>query len=309
MTAAPKTPVPSDLPSPVVFGPSFPDFTMTTKNGRQSFQSRTNLNLFLGASDFTAKGTYTMARLLRATSTPEECYRLLFEHVDFWEDEPIDWIMGEEPEWDRSDAFTRLLGFNGSAAERHFFQQWCYVQFSRGLLAAYNEYADTLQDTSLRMTGFNEQTWGFIDVVFHFPALIPQTWLNYVGPEKTAEDEQHLAENPSRVDFVMFAEGRKCVIEVDGPSHYADYDEGARRYSVNEEKYAKNLAIERSLRRQGWEIHRFANVEVTRAYDEEFVRLITSARLPGLACNTMPWRGPYPSVSSEDVKWAVELPF
>lgn len=301
--------IPKHLPSPVVFGPSFPDFTMVTKGGRQSFSSRTNLNLFLTASDFTEDGTYTMARLLRATSTPEECWRLIFQHVYFQGDDPVDWEMGEEPDWEQSEAFTRLLGFSGSRKEQHFFRQWSHVQFSRGLLSAYNNYAETIQDTTLRLNDFNEETWGFVDVVFDFPALIPETWLNYVGPEKTEEDERHLSENPSRVDFVMFAEGRKCVIEIDGPSHYADFNEATGTYSVNEERYAKNLAIERSLRRQGWEIYRFANVEVNRSFEADFVRLIASAQLPGLVCSTHPWRSPFPSASSEEVKSALELPF
>ena len=131
-------------------------------------------------------------------------------------------------------------------------------------------------------------TFGLIDLVFDFPALIPETWLNYVGPDKTEADERHLAENPSRVDFVVFVEGRKYVIEIDGPSHYADFDEQERTYTVSEERYAKNLAIERSLRRQGWEINRFANVEVMRASGDDFVRLLVSAELPGLVWSDDP---------------------
>ena len=79
---------------------------------------------------------------------------------------------------------------------------------------------------------------------------------------------------------MLFAEGEKAVIEIDGPSHFADYDELARTYSISEEKYAKNLAIGRSLGRQGWKIHRFSNLEVERATsDEQFVHLAKD--LPG----------------------------
>jgi hypothetical protein len=31
--------------------------------------------------------------------------------------------------------------------------------------------------------------------------VIPETWLNYVGPDKTEADERHLAENPSHTPF------------------------------------------------------------------------------------------------------------
>ncbi len=99
-------------------------------------------------------------------------------------------------------------------------------------------------------------------------------WLNYVGFEKTAEDEKHLAENPQRVDFILLADGRKCVIEIDGPSHYADYNNSARRYEINEHLYPKNLKIERSLRRSGWGVRRFANVEVSGVTPDDFAELV-----------------------------------
>jgi very-short-patch-repair endonuclease len=99
-------------------------------------------------------------------------------------------------------------------------------------------------------------------------------WLNVIGSDRTLEDADHLAENPQRVDFALFAEGEKAVVEIDGRSHYAAYDVVTKTYSINEERYAKNLAIERSLRRQGWDIHRFSNLEVERANsDEQFVHL------------------------------------
>jgi very-short-patch-repair endonuclease len=113
-----------------------------------------------------------------------------------------------------------------------------------------------------------------------FPALIPEVWLNYLGPQKSADDEIHLSENPSRVDFVMIAEGKKCVIEIDGKSHYADYDEEARRWSVSERRYTRNLRIERSLRNQGWEIFRFSDLEVNACTDAQFPRLVE--HLPGM---------------------------
>jgi len=139
------------------------------------------------------------------------------------------------------------------------------------------------------------------DLVFSFPALVPEVWLNAVGPDRTVEDEKHLGENPQRVDFVMLANGKKCVIEIDGPSgHYADYDEITHTYSVNESLYAKNLKIERSLRRQGWEIHRFANVEVNGVGNDEFTALV--GYLPGSRANA--WF-PVPTVSAESVKAAM----
>ena len=123
--------------------------------------------------------------------------------------------------------------------------------------------------------------WGLIELMFGFPAAIPEVWLNAIGADRTIEDEAHLAENPQRVDFVILGDGRKAVVEIDGPSHYADYNEETSTYTVSQDRYAKNLAVERSLRRQGWEIHRFANVEVERAADvEQFTHLVDD--LPGV---------------------------
>ena len=301
-------PLPSNLPYPVVFGPSFPVFTMVTKQGRQTFQSRTNHNLFLRELDFTEDGTFTMARLLRLTSTPKECLQLIFDHVYFYEGEPVDWeTLLEEPRWDVSEAFTRLIGYSGSESEQRFFREWCRAQYSRGIGAAYLEYRATLEDPVLRFKRFDDIALGFLEVIFDFPALIPETWLNYDGQEKTSAPEQHLAEYPSRVGFVTFSQCRKCVIEIDGPTHYANYDEATRTYSISEERYVKNLAIERSLRRQGWEIYRFASSEVKRAHEVEFVRLITSAQLPGLACSVLPWHtSPYRGASATDLKARLE---
>lgn len=129
---------PTNLPDPVVFGPDFPDFTMITRHGRQVFRSRTNQNLLLDTWDFTPDGTYTMAKLLRATAPPSECYRLLWEHLYFDEaGRVVDWgEFNDEPQWELSEAFTRLLGYSQSRAARHFFVEWSRVQFRRGLAGA-----------------------------------------------------------------------------------------------------------------------------------------------------------------------------
>ena len=48
-----------------------------------------------------------------------------------------------------------------------------------------------------------------------------------------------LDENPSRVDFVSFVNGTGHLIEIDGPSHYAAYDEVTYSYRVDEMAYAR----------------------------------------------------------------------
>ncbi len=98
---------------------------------------------------------------------------------------------------------------------------------------------------------------------FDFPALIPQVWLNVLPPgNRTLAEEARLEREPQRVDFLMIAEGRRCIIEIDGPSHYADFDSAANAYEVSQERYTLNLRFQRSLQMHGFEVHRFSNLEV-----------------------------------------------
>jgi hypothetical protein len=240
-----------------------------------------------------------MARLLRHLGSWQDCLPLFFDEFWLTEDgELIDWtVWATTPGWDKCRPLQDLAGYCRSRSQRGFFWRYLSSQYRAGLEQAYEEWSTASQhQASMKGRewrspalefGDEDFTWRLTDLVFDFPAAIPEVWLNYVGYDKTTEDEAHLAENPQRVDFVILADGRRCVVEIDGPSHYADYDEETRSYTVNEDRYAKNLAIERSLRRHGWEIHRFANVEVDRVTDDgDFVRL--AEHLPGFASN---WYG------------------
>lgn len=284
-----------DIPEPIVFGPDFPNFKMLMRQGRQVFESRTNRNLLLHPIwDSDGEGTFTLARLLRRLGSWQDCLPLFFEEFWLTEDgELIDWtVWAKTPGWDKCQTLQDLAGYCRSRSQREFFWRYLSSQYRAGLEQAYDEWCAASQDqASMNGTewtspalrfGDEDFIWRLADLVFDFPAAIPEVWLNYVGYDKTIEDEAHLAENPQRVDFVILADSRKCVVEIDGPSHYADYEEETRTYTVNEDRYAKNLAIERSLRRHGWEIYRFANVEVDRVTDDDaFVRL--AEHLPGFA--------------------------
>src|SRR5262245_2420675 len=111
---------------------------------------------------------------------------------------------------------------------------------------------------------FDQMMWWTV----RFPALIPQVWLNWLhaAPEGVLSA---LDQNPSRVDFVAFSNGERHAIEIDGPSHYADFDETSRTYSVNEKEYARNLKIERSLRSEEWVVTRIGRHEVREAMAED----------------------------------------
>lgn len=104
-----------------------------------------------------------------------------------------------------------------------------------------------------------------------YPALIPQVWLNFIWDRSLGAfdpEREYLDENPSRVDFIMLADGAKHVIEIDDPGHYATFKDG--KYTVNEEQYTKNLRIERRLRWDGWVVHRFSRWEILNAFNIDY---------------------------------------
>jgi hypothetical protein len=285
---------PSNYPTPIVYGPDFPQFKMLMRYGRQVFESRTNQNLFLEADDlfgdFTDSGTFTMARFLGKRASWQDCASLLFDLIAVEEDN-FDWIgVLAEPNWAACPACSDLISYcNNSPAQRSFLASWWRTQYAVRLADALDAWLDWVRRVGesrgkrvrdvVTARGASGFVFALVDLVFDFPALVPEVWLNYAGWDKTAQEEAHLNENPQRVDFVLLGEGKKCVVEVDGPSHYAEYDEGERNYTVSEPRYARNLKIERSLRRQGWEIYRFANIEVLGASDDDFAELAQD--LPG----------------------------
>lgn len=119
-----------------------------------------------------------------------------------------------------------------------------------------------------RRAKFDQVMWW----TMRFPALIPQVWLNWLH-SASAEEQRRLDDNPSRVDFVAFWAGERHIIEIDGPSHYASYNETTRTYSVDEREYARNLKIARSLGIDEWKLTRIARIEIRDVMDSVFADL------------------------------------
>jgi hypothetical protein len=103
-------------------------------------------------------------------------------------------------------------------------------------------------------------------LTFRFPALIPQAWLNWMAHV----DDPVLDRLPSRVDFMAFHRGVRHVIEIDGPSHYANWD--GQSAKVDEREYARNLRLGRGLAKAGWQLTRIARVEVADAMKADLLR-------------------------------------
>jgi hypothetical protein len=277
------------MPESVMFGQAFPKIRMVMRGGRQYFESTTNDQLHITPRDFTDAGTLTMAWALDHLGQCEEAHEaceewcpLLSEYHEVTdEDTGEDWsgyglYTKGRLDFTRCPGIVRLRDHCQTEPQRRFFDLWCEANTKslKDDWLAGEEWADD-KPYALSFLALQER--------LGFPALLPEVWLNYLGPEKTADDELHLSENPSRVDFVLFAKGRKCVIEIDGKSHYADYNRETNRWTPDERLYTRNLKIERSLRRQGWEIYRFSDLEVNTVTLDGFgamIRLLPTDVVP-----------------------------
>lgn len=87
------------------------------------------------------------------------------------------------------------------------------------------------------------------------PALIPQAYLNIVSSYRLPKghpDAFFYRDNLCRVDFIALAGGRRHIVEIDGPSHFAD-----------ESAYTRTVITRRDLEHSGWKVHCFTNQEVS----------------------------------------------
>lgn len=117
-------------------------------------------------------------------------------------------------------------------------------------------------------------------------ALIPQLWVNWI--HYSAPDEERARKirmEPFRVDFGIYSEGRKIVIEIDGTSHFSEMaaidNKGVIQLEASLEKYTEHLRKDRWLRKQGWEVFRFTDKEVNEEDFEYFLEEMSFYDLPG----------------------------
>lgn len=94
------------------------------------------------------------------------------------------------------------------------------------------------------------------------PALIPQVHINWEAVSRKREE-------PCIVDFVFkspkFGTNNLVIVEMDGASHYAEWDIKRRNYyNYYEDKYIEHLKKDRSLRKQGFQVFRIGNREIVK---------------------------------------------
>ncbi|MFG6490524.1 hypothetical protein ACG04R_27925 [Roseateles sp. BYS78W] len=96
----------------------------------------------------------------------------------------------------------------------------------------------------------------FGNAIPNLPALLPEVWLHW--DPKTVEQRGAQALLTHRMDFLMLLPGGgRVVFEVDGVQHYADASGRA-----DPRQYARLAAGERELKLAGYEVYRFAGIEL-----------------------------------------------
>jgi very-short-patch-repair endonuclease len=96
----------------------------------------------------------------------------------------------------------------------------------------------------------------FGNAIPNLPALLPEVWLHW--DPKTVAQRGAQALLTHRMDFLMLLPGgARIVLEVDGMQHYAD-----SMGRADPRQYARLAAGERELKLAGYEVYRFAGVEL-----------------------------------------------
>lgn len=107
----------------------------------------------------------------------------------------------------------------------------------------------------------------FRDAVPNLPALLPEVWLHW--DPKTVKQRGPQALLTHRMDFLLLLPGGgRVVIEVDGQQHYGD--ESGR---TDPHRYAHLAAGQRELTLAGYEVYRFAGVELRGEDGQTAVRM------------------------------------
>lgn len=274
------------LPPTLIYGSAMPDVRFRSRGGQHVFFCKNNRNLHLTDEDL-PHGTYEAGSLLstccREFCAPERtkagthmpCPAFIASHTVGTENKGLASVEKHPyPKWEECPGVQKLLDMTETPEERFFLLS--YLDDKGGeesdwrdqLVEIWNDSWYRVEEgwgETSRRAKFDHMLWWTL----RFPALIPQVWLNWLH-SASEEDIKILDEYPSRVDFVGFWNHERHLVEIDGPSHYATYDEKWHQYEVDERAYARNLKIARSLQRDGWKLTRIARVEIRDVQEGEF---------------------------------------
>jgi very-short-patch-repair endonuclease len=201
------------------------------------------------------------------------------EYVIFGNSKSPDLSFSVEPE--RGGSFqiqsnTNYILYGGDEQDTHSIDWWFLVMFTLPELASltypdWSEARSRLQDSLGAITATRSEKV-LLDEYLRlssdkYPALIPQTWVNWLHYSPQDPQKAKRAKNePFRVDFTMYWEHRKIIVEIDGSSHFSEIFDvdgtGRIRYEASMDKYTEHLRKDRWLRSKGWEVWRFSEAEI-----------------------------------------------
>lgn len=140
---------------------------------------------------------------------------------------------------------------------------------------------DSLPDSSPPQRLLFESFYcGFSAAVPVLPALLPEVWLHW--DPKTVAERGAQALLTHRMDFLLLMPGGgRVVIEVDGVQHYSD---GTGRAAPRQ--YARLVAGDRELSLAGYDVYRFAGVELQGPGASEVVKMFFEALFK---CHGVSW--------------------
>jgi hypothetical protein len=272
------------LPPTLIYGSEMPDVRFRWRGKQQTYFCRRNRNLHLAASDLQG-GTYEAGSMLadlcrefclpHRKHTHQPCPAFTCGYKQGVENKGLATVqLHKITEFEKCAGVKALLDLTETQEERYFLLSYLEdkggdsTDWRRELVSDWNAGWSRVPegwDKTSRRGKFDYLLWRTL----RFPALIPQVWLNWLH-SASDEDMKILEEYPSRVDFVAFWNYERHLIEIDGPSHYASYDETRHTYQVDERAYARNLKIARSLLRDEWKLTRIARIEVRDVMENDF---------------------------------------
>ena len=133
----------------------------------------------------------------------------------------------------------------------------CEENSEEAKISLYRRLQQSLPNSSPPQKKFFKEFFRqYRSAIYDLPALLPEVWLHW--DPKTVSERGAGALLNHRMDFLLLMpDGGRVVIEIDGIQHYSDETGRASR-----SKYADLVAADRSLKLAGYDIYRFAGVEL-----------------------------------------------
>lgn len=165
---------------------------------------------------------------------------------------------------------ARLAGMTETRWGRRFYELYSGHAFELARGCAYEVLETAMADPSagglpvdVGSEEWAQSLWRSLAARLTVPALLPHVVLNFAAGRDFPSDRpdlDFLAGNVGSVDFAFIHDGKRHIVEI---------DRAAQRGS--ESGSSRDLRVDRTLRHQGWNTHRFSSREAMKAKNfEEF---------------------------------------